>query len=49
MKEFNLSNVVSEEYRKKLEWATKEMPWGGAVATPSSKIDDAGHIPDIQR
>jgi len=31
MEGFNLNDVISEEYRKKLEWATNDMPWGGAV------------------
>jgi hypothetical protein len=38
MDNFNLSDVISEEYRKKLEWATKEMPWGGAVIGSHPRI-----------
>lgn len=30
-KQFNIADMVSDEYRNKLEWATQDMPWGGAV------------------
>lgn len=38
MKEFNLSDLISEEYRNKLVWATNSMPWGGAVNGKVPKI-----------
>jgi len=37
---FNINDVISEEYRKKLEQVTKHMPWGGAVNSSVPKIHE---------